>query len=64
MVSIDERIERGTLVVIETLKGEAVAIAETNSGATKIQSMEHGEVARPKVVLMQAGIYPQTWQKG
>ena len=64
VVSIDERIERGNLVVIETLKGEAVAIAETNSGAAKIQSMEHGEVARPKVVLMQAGIYPQTWQKG
>ena len=64
VVSIDEGIERGELVVIETLKGEAVAIAETNSGVAKIQSMEHGEVARPKVVLMQAGIYPQTWQKG
>ena len=64
VVSIDEGIERGDLVVIETLKGEAVAIAETNSGVAKIESMEHGEVARPKVVLMQAGIYPQTWQKG
>ena len=63
VVSIDEGIERGDLVVIETLKGEAVAIAETNSAVAKIQSMEHGEVARPKVVLMQAGIYPQTWQK-
>ena len=63
VVSIDDGIERGDLVVLESLKGEAVAIAETNSGAKKIQSMEHGEVARPKVVLMQTGIYPQTWQK-
>ena len=63
VVSIDEGIERGDLVVLETLKGEAAALAETNSGVSKIQSMEHGEVARPRVVLMQTGIYPQTWQK-
>ena len=63
IVGIDDEIERGDLVVLESLKGEAVAIAETNSGAKKIQSMKHGEVARPKVVLMQPGIYPQTWQK-
>lgn len=63
VVSLDEGIERGELVVLESLKGEAVALAETNSAASKIASMEHGEVARPKVVLMQAGIYPQTWSK-
>lgn len=63
VVSLDEGIERGDLVVLESLKGEAVALAETNSAASKIASMEHGEVARPKVVLMQAGIYPQTWSR-
>jgi hypothetical protein len=50
-------------VVLESLKGEAVALAETNSAASKIASMQHGEVARPKVVLMQVGVYPQTWSK-
>jgi len=63
VVSLDEGIERGELVVLESLKGEAVALAETNSATSKIASMQHGEVARPKVVLMQAGIYPQTWSK-
>ncbi len=63
VVSLDEGIERGDLVVLESLKGEAVALAETNSATSKIASMEHGEVARPKVVLMQAGIYPQTWSR-
>jgi predicted RNA-binding protein (TIGR00451 family) len=63
VVSLSEGIERGDLVVLESLKGEAVALAETNSSATKIASMQHGEVARPKVVLMQVGVYPQTWSK-
>lgn len=63
VVSLDEQFERGDLVVLESLKGEAVALAETNSASSKIASMEHGEVARPKVVLMQAGIYPQTWSR-
>jgi|TARA_B100001146_G_C16134359_1_gene413856 predicted rRNA pseudouridine synthase len=63
VVSLSEGIERGDLVVLESLKGEAVALAETNSAASKIASMQHGEVARPKVVLMQVGVYPQTWSK-
>lgn len=63
IVSLDESIEKGSTVVLETLKGEAVAIAETYVDAKKLASMQFGEVARPKVVLMQAGTYPQTWSK-
>ncbi len=63
IVGIDDSIENGSLVVLQSLKGEAVAIAETNFSATKITSIEYGEVARPKVVLMPAGTYPQTWSK-
>ena len=63
IVGIDDSIEKGSLVVLQSLKGEAVAIAETNFSATKITSIEYGEVARPKVVLMPAGTYPQTWSK-
>jgi hypothetical protein len=45
------------------MKGEAVAIAESNISATKIASLEYGEVAKPRVVLMPSGTYPQTWSK-
>ena len=58
-----DSIEKGSIVVLESMKGEAVAIAESNISATKIASLEYGEVARPKVVLMPSGTYPQTWSK-
>ncbi|MFL2956742.1 MAG: RNA-guided pseudouridylation complex pseudouridine synthase subunit Cbf5 [Candidatus Thalassarchaeaceae archaeon] len=63
IISIDDSIEKGSVVVLESMKGEAVAIAESNISATKIASLEYGEVARPKVVLMPSGTYPQTWSK-
>tara|TARA_B100001964_G_C14144490_1_gene559033 strand:- start:938 stop:1192 length:255 start_codon:yes stop_codon:yes gene_type:complete len=63
IISIEDSIEKGSVVVLESMKGEAVAIAETNISATKIASLEYGEVARPKVVLMPSGTYPQTWSK-
>ncbi len=61
VVSIDAGIEEGSSVVLQTLKGEAVAIAEARYNTEKIVSMENGNIAQPKVVLIKPDIYPQTW---
>tara|TARA_Y100001970_G_scaffold238118_1_gene299107 strand:+ start:9477 stop:10439 length:963 start_codon:yes stop_codon:yes gene_type:complete len=61
IVSIDAGIEEGSNVVLQTLKGEAIAIAETRYNTEKIISMENGNIAQPKVVLIQPDVYPQTW---
>tara|TARA_B100001175_G_scaffold306834_1_gene305380 strand:+ start:1697 stop:2665 length:969 start_codon:yes stop_codon:yes gene_type:complete len=53
----------GSLVVIETLKGEAVSVAELTVETEALLEISSGEVAVPKAVLMSPGTYPQTWTK-
>jgi len=61
------RVSRGVLagspVVIQSLKGEAVAIAELTVDTDSLREMQSGEIATPKSVLMAPGTYPQTWSK-
>ena len=63
LVSCSIEFETGSIVVIKSLKGEAVAIAETLVDYDKFMSMKNGHVATAKSVLMPTGIYPQTWSK-
>ena len=53
----------GSPVVIQSLKGEAVAIAELTVDTDSLKEMQSGEVAIPKSVLMAPGTYTQTWSK-
>ena len=53
----------GSTVLIETLKGEAVSIAELTVDSDALPEIDSGEIAIPKSVLMSPGTYPQTWSK-
>ena len=53
----------GSIVLIETLKGEAVSIAELTVDSDALPEIDSGEIAITKSVLMSPGTYPQTWTK-
>ena len=63
IVSVPKGILSGETVLLSSLKGEAVAIAELTVGSDSIPVMDSGQVAIPKTVIMQPGAYPQTWSK-
>ncbi len=63
IVSIPKGLPSGAMVLLSSLKGEAVAIAELSVESDSIPSMKSGHVAIPRTVIMQPGVYPQTWSK-
>ncbi len=63
IVSSSEELVSGSTVLIKSLKGEAVALAETLVDSDKLLLMKNGHVAVAKSVLMSADIYPQNWSK-
>jgi H/ACA ribonucleoprotein complex subunit 4 len=63
IVSVPKGLPIGSVVLLSSLKGEAVAIAELSVESDKIPEMKTGQVATPKTVIMQPGNYPQTWSK-
>jgi len=56
-------ISSGSYVVINSMKGETVAVAEASVDVDAIQDMKKGEIAVAKSVLMPTGLYPQNWSK-
>ena len=63
IISSSSQFKSGSTVLIKSLKGEAVAIAETLVDIEKLVEMKNGHVAVAKSVLMPTGIYPQNWSK-
>ena len=63
IISSSSEFKSGSIIVIKSLKGEAVALAETLVDFDKLMSMKNGHVAIAKSVLMPTGIYPQNWSK-
>ncbi len=61
LVSAPKGIYSGTKVLISSIKGEAVAIAELCVNTDELSSISSGEVATATRVLMPSGTYPQTW---
>jgi len=61
VLKLDSGIEPGDMVLIMTLKGEAVALAEALISSREILAMRKGLVARTLRVLMRAGTYPKMW---
>ena len=64
VLSLETGIEKGSMVAILTLKGEAVALAKALASTKEILEMEHGMVAETKRVLMPRGTYPKCWKSG
>ena len=63
IVSIPKGLESGSRVLLSSLKGEAVAIAELTIASDSVPELKSGQVATPKNVIMQPGLYPQSWSK-
>ena len=63
IASVPKNIPSGSVVLLSTIKGEAVAIATTSVDSDSIPNMSSGQVAIASSVLMKPGTYPQTWTK-
>ena len=63
VVNASSKITSGSLVVINSMKGEVVAVAEISVDIDEVSNMKKGQVAVAKSVLMPTGIYPQNWSK-
>ncbi len=63
VAQVDTGIKKGSLVVIKTLKGEAVAIAKALMTTRDIMEKDKGIVADTKRVLMKPGTYPPMWKR-
>lgn len=61
IVRIAEGISAGDEVLLESLKGEAIAIATLERDSDKMSDLTHGEMARPNTVLMDQETYPRQW---
>ena len=64
VLKIDSGIKKGTFLAIFTLKGEAIALAESLHSTENIMEMDHGSVATLRRVLMPRNIYPKVWKSG
>tara|TARA_B110001452_G_C15236845_1_gene428252 strand:- start:2461 stop:3420 length:960 start_codon:yes stop_codon:yes gene_type:complete len=63
VVSIPDDLGVGSEVLLVTIKGEAVALANLVQPSKVIPEMTQGEVAKPNCVLMKEDTYPRSWKK-
>lgn len=59
---MDGEIKAGDMVVIETLKGEGVAVGKALLGSAQMRSMKKGNAVQTERVLMEPGTYPKAWK--
>ncbi|MFW9981051.1 MAG: RNA-guided pseudouridylation complex pseudouridine synthase subunit Cbf5 [Candidatus Thorarchaeota archaeon] len=63
VVSLNSEIKKGDMLVLKTLKGEAVAVATSTDTSDRIAKAKSGIVAKSDRVLMERGRYPSLWKK-
>ncbi|MFX1511007.1 MAG: RNA-guided pseudouridylation complex pseudouridine synthase subunit Cbf5 [Promethearchaeota archaeon] len=61
IVRLSKEIRENTLVVIQTLKREVIALGRSLLTAKEIFERNNGIAAKPTEVLMERGIYPRKW---
>jgi H/ACA ribonucleoprotein complex subunit 4 len=64
ILSVETGIEKGSMLAVFTLKGEAVALAKALLSTEEILDLKHGTVATLQRVLMPRGTYPKAWKSG
>jgi H/ACA ribonucleoprotein complex subunit 4 len=64
VLSVETDIEKGSILAILTLKGEAVTLANALLSTEEILDLKHGTVATLQRVLMPRGTYPKVWKSG
>ena len=62
VTSVETGVNKGTVVAVLTLKGEAVALCRAVTRSDEIVNMDHGVVATVERVLMPRGTYPKGWK--
>jgi len=62
VVSLEAGINKGSMVALLTLKGEAISLATATATTKEILQMDHGIVAINNRVLMPRGTYPKMWR--
>ena len=63
VVKLTSKISNGSLIVIKSIKGEAIALAKSFTNTKDILEMSHGIIAKTDRVLMEPGVYPPLWKK-
>ncbi|HOO52706.1 MAG TPA: RNA-guided pseudouridylation complex pseudouridine synthase subunit Cbf5 [Methanothrix sp.] len=63
LLNLESGIEAGEKVVIYTLKGEAVAVAQAAMNSNEMMASSSGIVAKTSRVVMAPGTYPKMWAK-
>ncbi len=63
VVSLSSGIKKNDLVVIKTLKGEAIAVAKALETSERIAKISSGIIAKTERVFMERGRYPPMWKK-
>ncbi len=63
VVSLSSDMKKGDMVMLMTLKGEAVAVAKCVDTSDRIAKAKSGIVAESERVLMERGRYPSMWKK-
>jgi H/ACA ribonucleoprotein complex subunit 4 len=61
ILNLETNIKPKTMVLIQTQKNEATALAKATKTTKEILKMNHGIVAKTERVLMPRGTYPKTW---
>ena len=56
-------IEKDMLVLLESVKGEAIALAKATLNSREISSADHGIAAKTTRVLMDRDVYPKEWKE-
>jgi len=62
LLSLQTEINRGDGVVLFTLKGEAVAVAQAELSSEEMLASKSGIVAATERVIMEPGTYPKAWK--
>jgi H/ACA ribonucleoprotein complex subunit 4 len=64
VLSAETGIQKGSMIAVLTLKGEALALAQALLSTDEILDLKHGTVATLQRVLMPRGTYPKVWKSG
>ena len=62
IVKLDSAIQRNDVVVLATLKDEAVALGRALMASREMLDLERGIAVKTERVLMERGTYPQMWK--
>ena len=63
VVSLSSDMKKDDMVILKTLKGEAIAVAKCATTSDRIAKAKSGFVAISERILMERGRYPSMWKK-